>query len=245
MAIEVGTITTLFGAAVVISADGTQRNLQIGDRLFADDIITTGVTGAIEIKFSDGSVMDLGRNSQAVLDGEVFSPQATAQLGTVLEEDVVALQYALLDGTDPTQAGETTAASAGLEGGEEGHSPVIVEYLSPVAEVISGFETTEPTITFTDNNVDADVPVQGEITDFSGNVTSATATSNDVLDLSDLLSDGTYQIEGLSAANDPSSLGGNKDLQLSIQTIDLSNVSTSSPEMLNNLLANDGQSVVI
>ena len=75
MATEIGSIKTLIGTAIATSLDGTPRNLQVGDKVFASDIITTGAAGAIEIEFLDGSLMDLGRSSQAILDAEVFDPQ--------------------------------------------------------------------------------------------------------------------------------------------------------------------------
>ncbi len=148
MATEIGIIKELIGTATATSAEGTQRNLQVGDRIFADDIIATGTAGAVEIEFSDGSVMDLGRSSQALLDNEVFNPQTVTASQTDVEDDVAALQQALLDGTDPTQAGEATAAGADVIDGNEGNSSVTVDYLAPEAEVTSGFDTTGPSIAF-------------------------------------------------------------------------------------------------
>ena len=142
MATEIGIVKIVIGNVVATAADGATRTLLVGDKLFADEVITTGATGAIDIEFTDGSSMSLGRNSSAMLDNEVFDPQLASQTEADVDADVAALQQALLDGTDPTEAGEATAAGAGTEGGEEGHSSVTVEYLAPEAEVTSGFETT-------------------------------------------------------------------------------------------------------
>ncbi len=77
MATEIGTITALVGSATATSTDGSIRNLQVGDKVYANDLVTTGSAGAVEIEFVDGSIMDMGRNSQAVLDTEIFDPETT------------------------------------------------------------------------------------------------------------------------------------------------------------------------
>jgi len=163
MAVEIGSIKTLIGTAVATSADGTSRNLQVGDKIYASDIVTTGSAGAVEIEFTDGSVMALGRSSQALLDNEVFDPEFSDQNSAAAESDVDALQQAILEGSDPTQAGEATAAGAGAQtGGDEGTTAITVEFLAPEVLVTSGFETTGPNISFLDSIEDSglfdDVP---------------------------------------------------------------------------------------
>ncbi len=74
MATEIGVVKALIGAVTATSTDGSVRTLQVGDVVYANDLISTGAEGAIEIEFADGSVMDLGRSSQALLDSEVFDP---------------------------------------------------------------------------------------------------------------------------------------------------------------------------
>ena len=148
MAIEIGIIKELIGTATAISAEGTQRNLQVGDRIFADDIIATGIAGAVEIEFDDGSVMDLGRSSQALLDNEVFNLETATPSQTDVEDDVAALQQALLDGTDPTQAGEATAAGADVVDGNEGNSSVTVEFEGDSVTPDAGFDTTGVSVEF-------------------------------------------------------------------------------------------------
>lgn len=75
MTMETGNITTLIGTAVASAMDNSQRSLQAGDDIFHGEIITTGPSGAIEIEFVDGSVMNLGRSSQAIIDNDVFNLQ--------------------------------------------------------------------------------------------------------------------------------------------------------------------------
>jgi len=149
VATEIGIIKTLIGTAVATAADGSQRNLQAGDRVFQDEIITTGAAGAVEVEFTDGSVMTLGRSSQIVLDTETFNPLDVAQAPIDAESEVDALQQALLEGADPTQVGEATAAGAGAGGsGNEGSDFVTVNYLAPEVTPTSGFDTTGISIEF-------------------------------------------------------------------------------------------------
>ncbi|MFW5426237.1 MAG: retention module-containing protein, partial [Methylophagaceae bacterium] len=161
MATEIGIVKALIGSAVITATDGSQRNLLVGDRVYADEIITTGDASAIEIEFADGSLMDLGRNSQALLDNEVFDPQQAVE--PILDVDIAALQDALVDGDDPTQEGPAPAAGLESESGNEGVSTVVVDYLDPVAEVTSGFETTGVARSILDDN-----NLFGEIDDDAG-----------------------------------------------------------------------------
>jgi VCBS repeat-containing protein len=162
MTTEIGNVKGLIGTVTATAADGSQRTLQVGDKLFANEIVSTGAAGAVEIEFADGSIMDLGRSSQTMLDNEVFDPQQTAQAQTAVPDDVEALQQALVDGADPTQVGEATAAGAGTQDGNEGHQPVTVDFLAPEVAVVSGFDTTGPSLglpEIVNEDVFDDVPV--------------------------------------------------------------------------------------
>ena len=77
MATQIGVITAVVGTVTATAEDGSIRTLQAGDRVYANEVISTGPAGAIEIEFAAGSVMDLGRDSQAMLDSAVFNPNAT------------------------------------------------------------------------------------------------------------------------------------------------------------------------
>ena len=162
MATEIGIIKTLIGTAVATGTNGAQRTLQAGDRIFQDEVITTGPAGAVEVEFSDGSVMTLGRNSQAVLDNETFSPQDIAQ--PTVDADVEALQQALLEGGDLTQIADATAASAGTSS-ESNEGVDIVQILHEAPEVTpdAGFETTGVNVVF-EEGIEEDAIVDGRPT---------------------------------------------------------------------------------
>ncbi len=80
MATQIGIVSTLIGTATSTGADGSTRNLQVGNQVFSDDLISTGPHGAIEIKLENDTVMDMGRNSQAILDVHVFDLTTIAEI---------------------------------------------------------------------------------------------------------------------------------------------------------------------
>jgi hypothetical protein len=80
MATQIGIVTTLIGTATSTAADGSIHNLHTGDQVFSDDLISTGPQGAIEISFDNDTVVDLGRNSQTILDFNVFDPTAITKI---------------------------------------------------------------------------------------------------------------------------------------------------------------------
>ena len=142
MANGIGIIKVLVGNVVATATDGTQRNLQVGDQVFSGEIITTTINGAVDIEFSDGSIIDLGRNSQVFLDSAIFNTETADH--TSLDPDIEVFQQTLLDGADPAQASEPTAAGSNSQNdGNEGIDIVQVSYEQEfLEEVISGFITT-------------------------------------------------------------------------------------------------------
>ena len=140
MATEIGIIKTVIGTVTATAVNGSQRALHVGDKVFADDVISTGTSGAVEIEFADGSVMDFGRSSQAILDTEFFDPQQFIQTPTDIQDDVDALQQALLEGTDPEVSGEATAAGLTVESeGNDGISTVQVLHNEQRVTPTAGF----------------------------------------------------------------------------------------------------------
>jgi hypothetical protein len=83
---------TLIGTVTAKTAEGVQRILQTGDIVYQDDIIVTGEFGAVEIELTDDSLVDLGRNSEAVLDPDALYLEDNANT------DVDAIQQATLGG---------------------------------------------------------------------------------------------------------------------------------------------------
>ncbi|KGM08173.1 hypothetical protein LP43_0596 [Methylophaga thiooxydans] len=144
MATQIGVVKALIGNVTATATDGSTRTLQVGDNVYANELITTNIAAAIEIELNDGSVMDLGRSSQVMLDNAVFDPSATTTVASETDDvpdDIAAIQAALLAGDDPTEVGDATAAGAGVVTGNEGHAPVFVDYLNPTVRPEAGFDT--------------------------------------------------------------------------------------------------------
>jgi len=72
MANEIGVVQAIMGSVSATAMNGDVSYPQVGDTIFANDLIMTGADGAIEIEFADGDVMDLGHTSQVILDGQFF-----------------------------------------------------------------------------------------------------------------------------------------------------------------------------
>lgn len=157
MAQQIGIVKLATGTVTAVSADGGRRALQLGDKVFSDEILLTDAGGSVVIENADGSTIDMGRNDQmslAELPVEPPAESAASPAETSPDQGVEAIQQALLAGADPTQVTEATAAGGapaaggGAGAGNEGHVPVSVDYLNPVAPVTNGFDTTGPAAAF-------------------------------------------------------------------------------------------------
>ena len=62
---SIGTVKTIVGTVTATDASGVTRNLLVGDKVFTNDIIQTSAAGAVLIEFTNGTYIDLGRDSQA------------------------------------------------------------------------------------------------------------------------------------------------------------------------------------
>jgi len=121
-ALPIGLVIAIIGYVVVEGPEGVRKVLHLGDTVDSDDTVVTGEDGSLSIGFPDGSVLDLGPESQALLDNDVFNP---AQAGGDIQGTIAAMQQAILAGADPTTLFEATAAG-GETGSEGGHDFVRV-----------------------------------------------------------------------------------------------------------------------
>lgn len=172
-----GVIKAIIGQVYVVDANGTQRLVHEGDRVYSGEEIVTGASGAVSLSLPDGKTLDIGRNSHwGELGLQVnHNPEHDAQ-------DIAAVQKAIADGADPTQVLEATAAGndgpVELEGGGGGHTLVQLELTGQVVDPTAGFNTKG----LGSPNWDINLPVGGEgagsasvfppevqITEFAGN----------------------------------------------------------------------------
>ncbi|MCP5407382.1 MAG: retention module-containing protein [Chromatiaceae bacterium] len=138
----VGIVSAIFGTVKAVAGNGAERILHLGDRVFANELIVTADLSGISIEFSNGGRVDLGRNSEAVLDSDLYGPAEVdrAELVSAVE----AAQRAILAGADPAAILGAPAAGGG-GGGEdlssEVNPPPIIERTGLQVTPESGFET--------------------------------------------------------------------------------------------------------
>ncbi|MEW7312171.1 retention module-containing protein [Buttiauxella gaviniae] len=135
-----GVIKAVIGLVYVVEADGSQRLLKEGDRIYSGEEIVTGDSGAVSVALPNGKTLDLGRNSHWSEHG--LNAVNSAEHDT---QDVASLQKSIADGADPTQALEATAAGneppVQIEGGGGGHTLVQLDLTGQVVDPTAGFNT--------------------------------------------------------------------------------------------------------
>ncbi|NGF60518.1 retention module-containing protein, partial [Citrobacter freundii] len=172
-----GVIKAIIGQVYVVDANGAQRQVHEGDRVYSGEEIVTGVSGAVSISLPDGKTLDIGRNSHWGEHGLRASHNQDSSA-----QDIAAAQKAIADGADPTQVLEATAAGneapVTLEGGGGGHTLVQLELTGQVVDPTAGFNTKG----LGSPNWDINLPIGGidagsasvfppevQITEFAGN----------------------------------------------------------------------------
>ncbi len=151
-----GTVQAVSGIVKAIAIDGATRTLKVGDEVLPNEKIITDGAGAISIEFSDGTLMDLGRNDSITLNDESLNPEGITKQVTAADaqDEVAAIQQALVDEEtfDPSKLEAPSAGNQPATGGseDEGNSIVNVEYLNEQAIVNSGFSTKGVDVAFSD-----------------------------------------------------------------------------------------------
>ena len=173
----IGTVSSLSGQVVAVAADGSERVLMTGDRIFADEVIRTSPDGRVEIAMNVGGpvVIEGGQSWLASSDtytpADQFDPSAAVADANTLD-DVDAIQAAILAGQDPTEVGEATAAGApgaGADGGNEGADFVTLERTAEEVDPTAGYDTIGLTYT-------VETP-EGEDADFDSAPTAGLTTA--------------------------------------------------------------------
>jgi hypothetical protein len=158
-----GTVTSAIGEVKATAPDGTVRLLQVGDKVFTDEVITTSAQGTVNIALENGRALECGNDTNLALNESMLGtatpsmvaqdavtpPSVAAQQEVGIPPagppDVAALQAAIAAGADPSQVAEATAAG-GEDGG--GGTPVIIDQANTTGNVTSGFLTGGGSIDF-------------------------------------------------------------------------------------------------
>ena len=172
-----GVIKAIIGQVYVVDANGAQRLVHEGDRVYSGEEIVTGASGAVSLSLPDGKTLDIGRNSHWGEHG--LQVNSTAERDA---QDIATVQKAIADGADPTQTLDATAAGneapVQLEGGGGGHTLVQLALTGQVVDPTAGFDTQglgSPTwdINLPVGGIGAGAasifPPEVQITEFAGN----------------------------------------------------------------------------
>ena len=114
----IGEVQAVSGRVVAVGANGVERQLFAGDRVFADDLIRTIGQSTVVVTLRDGSRFDLGRDAEALLDEGVYTTDVAALRAAAVAE-AAEIQSAIMEGADPAEITDPTAAGGdGSSGGE-------------------------------------------------------------------------------------------------------------------------------
>ncbi|MGO1618318.1 MAG: retention module-containing protein, partial [Oceanisphaera sp.] len=106
---EHATVIELVGNAFVLTANGEKVALQQGDEVLAGAIVMTESGSKVVVQGPDFR-LELNEDSLTEIPKELLDAAQAPQILDVGSDEVAALQAAILDGQDPTQAFEATAA---------------------------------------------------------------------------------------------------------------------------------------
>ncbi len=92
----IGNVAHLEGSAEVRTPDGVVKLLSVGDQVHEGDLLVTGSATDVRISFLSGKQLEVGADSEVLLDETVYRPTTFTESEVVA--DVFALQQKILDG---------------------------------------------------------------------------------------------------------------------------------------------------
>ena len=95
----IGEVQRLTGRAVAVGLDGSERQLVVGDLIYAGENVRTIGTSTIVVALKDGSRFDLGRNAEAVMDEAVVGFDTEA-LRVASQLEIGEIQAAIAEQVD-------------------------------------------------------------------------------------------------------------------------------------------------
>ncbi|WP_298836631.1 Ig-like domain-containing protein [uncultured Roseobacter sp.] len=77
----IGQVETLAGETTVQRLDGSVEVLQVGSKIYQQDVVQTSDGGAVSITFVDGTIFTLASASRMVIDELIYDPQSNENSG--------------------------------------------------------------------------------------------------------------------------------------------------------------------
>ncbi|WP_123056812.1 retention module-containing protein, partial [Vibrio cyclitrophicus] len=147
---QAAVVEAVSGDVVVVKPDGSARKVSVGDTIRANEIVITS-NGSEVLLGVQNAAIPVGENCVGCVDnnvawaevpiaGEVNFDSEQADAGTFTDDDLAAIQDAILGGADPTQILEATAAGGGLGSANAGF--VTIDYNYTQTQPTTFFETT-------------------------------------------------------------------------------------------------------
>ncbi len=160
----IGQVETVEGATSVQRVDGTVEALQVGSKIYQNDVIATSDDAAVSVTFVDGTIFTLAAASRMVIDELIYDPGATDNSGSfsLIQGSFVFIagQVAKTGGMDVN----TPSSTMGIRG-----TTVVVQ-----VGTVNGVDTTEVTLT---NDPDGDTG-RVELRDIEGNLVAVIDQTN-------------------------------------------------------------------
>ncbi|MEZ8351789.1 retention module-containing protein [Vibrio splendidus] len=146
---QVAVVEATSGDVVVVKPDGSARKVSVGDTIRENEIVITANKSELVLGVQNDSI-PVAENCVGCVDenaawvdapiaGEVNFDLQQADAETFTEDDLAAIQEAILGGADPTQILEATAAGGGLGSANAGF--VTIDYNYTETHPLTFFET--------------------------------------------------------------------------------------------------------
>ena len=78
----IGQVETLDGTASVQRADGVVEPLQVGIKIFVNDVVQTGPESTLGVTFADGTIFTMASGSRMIIDELIYDPDGSDNSGS-------------------------------------------------------------------------------------------------------------------------------------------------------------------
>ncbi|MFA0297758.1 MULTISPECIES: retention module-containing protein [Vibrio] len=147
---QAAVVEAVSGDVVVVTPDGNPKKVLVGDIIRENEIVITANNAELVLGAPNGEVL-VGENCVGCIDqelswadapiaGEVNFDLEQSDDGAFTDDDIAAIQEAILGGADPTEILEATAAGEGLGSANAGF--VTIEYNNIQTQPSTFFETS-------------------------------------------------------------------------------------------------------